>query len=761
MKTISLLLTVLFFSLSSPILSAERTIAPFTVNAAKTLSFPVIINGKQIPVLVLEINSEELLALKNASQSIRVELPLSEGNIVSLSLEEFDVFAENVRIVAGTDDGDKDVPKPDTKFFKGKITGNNNSFAYLGIVNSRLYAYINDRQHIYLIAQKKNGAPNEYTVFREDDLFPLQTEFECGADELEVPQEILQMPRARKQFHQEITAAPKRVFVALECDYEYFTACGSKLDSAVSYLSNLFGAVNSIYEDEIGVKMRVSYFRIWTTKKDPYGAKKTGKALTEVEKYWNSYMKSVPRLLTHFISGKAIGATSFGGLAYTSRVSIFGNIIDTMPAFAVPSIAYGVSQIQKDGLFPLAVYSWDVNVIAHELGHNFGSPHTHNCFWNPPIDSCVSIEGSCYSGPTIPRKGTIMSYCHQTAGGVELLFGERVKNFIKANVDSFPLLFTGNYFNTTFRTLPAESLASTAAANTTTPTAANVLGEVFHKKRLAAGIVLGVEQPKATQGSFGWLVISKAKALKTFFPQTATPAGFNFFKAKKDPKSAKYNNRLAGELLTAKVNLLASMFGVFPPGLERVKYLDQGNPLHNKTFFYIVNKVDSHMTYYTGLDPSVFINEDSVLRKINNAFVGTLTQTSTDPVEFSAVRDISEIEFLKLDSNALIPEPQFAAKHSLIAEETSLLENYPNPFNPTTTLSFVISTSSLVTLKVYNLLGQEVATLLNDEEREDGLHEIEFNATNLSSGLYYYRVSGTTLDEGKHFSSSKKMMLLK
>jgi hypothetical protein len=83
-----------------------------------------------------------------------------------------------------------------------------------------------------------------------------------------------------------------------------------------------------------------------------------------------------------------------------------------------------------------------------------------------------------------------------------------------------------------------------------------------------------------------------------------------------------------------------------------------------------------------------------------------------------------------------------------------LYQNYPNPFNPTTTIKYSIPNTERVTLKIYNILGQEVATLI-DEEQKPGVYELKFDATNLASGVYFYR-----LQAGK-FNAVKKMMLVK
>jgi hypothetical protein len=87
-------------------------------------------------------------------------------------------------------------------------------------------------------------------------------------------------------------------------------------------------------------------------------------------------------------------------------------------------------------------------------------------------------------------------------------------------------------------------------------------------------------------------------------------------------------------------------------------------------------------------------------------------------------------------------------------DEFYLSQNYPNPFNPKTNFEFRIANLGFVSLKVYDILGSEVATLVN-EIKQPGTYKIEFDATKLSSGVYFYR-----LEAGK-FSETKKLMLMK
>jgi hypothetical protein len=95
-----------------------------------------------------------------------------------------------------------------------------------------------------------------------------------------------------------------------------------------------------------------------------------------------------------------------------------------------------------------------------------------------------------------------------------------------------------------------------------------------------------------------------------------------------------------------------------------------------------------------------------------------------------------------------------AIRESAKATAFELKQNYPNPFNPSTTIQFSVPTTSTVQLEVYNLLGQKVATLLN-ERMNAGTYSVPFNASNLASGLYFYRIQA-----GAN-SASKRMMLIK
>jgi PKD repeat protein len=148
------------------------------------------------------------------------------------------------------------------------------------------------------------------------------------------------------------------------------------------------------------------------------------------------------------------------------------------------------------------------------------------------------------------------------------------------------------------------------------------------------------------------------------------------------------------------------------------------------------------------------------------SFPGGFPSSSTDQnpqnilYNTPGVYDVSLIAINAMGSDTLIKTCYIEVEQASYVEDTFspedfyLFQNYPNPFNPTTTLSYVIGHSSFVSLKVYDVLGNEVATLVN-EDKQAGNYEIQFVAAGLTSGIYFYKLMAD------NFVQIRKMILLK
>ena len=238
----------------------------------------------------------------------------------------------------------------------------------------------------------------------------------------------------------------------------------------------------------------------------------------------------------------------------------------------------------------------------------------------------------------------------------------------------------------------------------------------------------------------------------------------------------KHDNRLLANLVALQVNIVASDNGKTPPGFADLVY-DEGpsNPLSGMTIAAIASYADDLMTNWID-SVGLYANLDSTVAKINASFSKSLPFDGTDTLSwmngpklaFTGVRKLSEVLYLR-KSKVAIPRtvPALGPIAQATPDEFSLSQNYPNPFNPTTTIEFNLPQQAFVTLKVYNVLGQEVATLLNNERMEDGFQVVEFDASNLASGIYFYRLVAESKDNpdegivGQQFVSMKKMLLIK
>ena len=101
-----------------------------------------------------------------------------------------------------------------------------------------------------------------------------------------------------------------------------------------------------------------------------------------------------------------------------------------------------------------------------------------------------------------------------------------------------------------------------------------------------------------------------------------------------------------------------------------------------------------------------------------------------------------------------IPKPTHLEEEPNLPTKFELLQNYPNPFNPKTNIKFSTASHDFIRLEIYDTLGQLLYTLVN-EELPAGDYEVEFDATKLSSGVYFYQL------KNKSFVQAKKMLLLK
>jgi hypothetical protein len=380
---------------------------------------------------LLDLDTRGLAQLRAVPEKESVTLqnfPFAPGATGDLVLERFDVVSPEGRILVEGAAGETSAPLPRGVHFEGHLDGEPGSRVYLGAPGDFLVAILQTSAGLVYVGPDGPAAgPVQHVVRRSDS--PRNAEFapldwRCDADELETaprngdggPFAKLAKPSAASLSALEATAL-KNATVSIETDQELLAKFAGNVTGMTSYITTLIGAISVIYERDVAVHLTVNLVQAWTTT-DPYVATDTRSQLNEVGDWWhaNRPKASYPRTIVQYLSGKPVT----GGIAW----------LDVLCANDFSSSghwggAYGVVQI--NGAYPAS--PWDLIASAHEMGHNFGSPHTH-CF-SPPIDMCYNAEPGCYSGPVVnpgPLGGTIMSYCHLLAGGfanIDLRFHQR------------------------------------------------------------------------------------------------------------------------------------------------------------------------------------------------------------------------------------------------------------------------------------------------------------------------------------------------
>jgi Secretion system C-terminal sorting domain len=303
------------------------------------------------------------------------------------------------------------------------------------------------------------------------------------------------------------------------------------------------------------------------------------------------------------------------------------------------------------------------------------------------------------------------------------------------------------------------------------PNAGNIRDTVFGKGYFPYGITVGINKSDNPK-SYGWENFTKQYYVRRALPQTGLPRPFDYRLDKrfvgvlKNPSVSRYNNKLVGEMITLELNIAASDLGITNPNFGDLVFNDatqSTNPLNKKKLRDLVLCVDSMLTFWSKYTHVDYVQICNTIRRINQAFDGPFDTISTSPIKYTATKALFSIPFLQPSSDPPFVLPEYNTE---IADEENttqyqLLQNYPNPFNPFTTIEFILPEPATISLKVYNILGQEVARIFDHEYTEEIHQVVDFDASALPSGVYFYRLIVESSEDGRITSMVKKMMVIK
>lgn len=354
-------------------------------------------NASQIDVskdisnaVFLELNFKELESLlKTRPSQLDITLPVSATNHVTLTLHSAKIFTDN--FVIRTNKNERIAYTPGV-YLQGKVAGYPHSIAGISLFSNSImasFSYNGDNYTIGIWKDKSNTEKNIYILFKDSDV-KFKREFKCGTDDsYDSPQvKSLQIDENNDQVQ-----SNNCIKIYFECDYQMYQDHNSNVTDVTNYVSGFFNITQMIYLNE-QINTEISEIYVWTST-DPYTSNATSSA------YLNDFTSTRTTFngnLAHLLTTRNL---NLGGVAW----------LDVICSQSNPHAFSNIENTYQ----PYPNYSNTVLIVTHELGHNFGSKHTHWCGWpGGPIDNCVPVDdGPCTPGPTPPAGGgTIMSYCH-------------------------------------------------------------------------------------------------------------------------------------------------------------------------------------------------------------------------------------------------------------------------------------------------------------------------------------------------------------
>ncbi len=365
--------------------------------------------------------------LSSGTSEIELVLPYQEATL-TLEFVEVELLTDDFSVVTSASAGQAVSFSPG-KFYRGMVKGNPQTLATLSVFENEVMCMVSPNQEETLVLGKlKDAATQEDYILYSDKNLLAPPSFTCNSDLLEASQELKSLKTGEP--NQESAMMTNCVRQYLEADYALYSNKGS-IQSTVNYLLGLFNEVSALFANE-SISTSISQIYVWVSP-DNYSTSSSLTALNQLKSYRPNFNGDLALLA-------AMGGNNTGGVAF-------------LDGLCSATLKYAYADIE-DSYSTVPTYSWSVFVMTHEIGHNYGSPHTHACAWGPdgdePLDCCGANAGlpevNCEpcNLPNPPSGGTIMSYCHLTGVGVNFTngFGDEPGALILSNYNAASCLTT-------------------------------------------------------------------------------------------------------------------------------------------------------------------------------------------------------------------------------------------------------------------------------------------------------------------------------
>jgi len=352
---------------------------------------------------------------RSAQETMIMKIPgrTSDRNL-DLELVKVDIFTPDFLVTLGSGGIAEDVDLG--THYRGIIKGDEKSVVAISIYEEEVMGLIaSDAGNLVLGKLKGPGWNGEHVLYNDRNVLK-NMPFECGTldDGIGYTQEELEFNGSSRDMGDCI-----RLYIEAEHFlYNYFGSTG-----VYTYVTGLLNQVITLYNNE-NIAAAVSEIMAWDVP-DPY----TGTTASELLSQFQQNTDSINGDLGQLLIATGVNGINIGGIA-AGGAGICNQDVDQSLCCCGIIHFYNI----------VPTYSRSVFVCTHELGHLFGSRHTHACVWNgdnTAIDGCAGYtEENCLLPPNPPEGGTIMSYCNQTEVGINfnLGFGPQPGNVIRNNV---------------------------------------------------------------------------------------------------------------------------------------------------------------------------------------------------------------------------------------------------------------------------------------------------------------------------------------
>ncbi len=367
-------------------------------------------------VTVLNINNQQLgQIMEEAPEYISIAVPY-QNEMVEVQMYKQNILTNDFKVKDA--DGNFYDYQPG-EYYRGIVAGDYNSIVAISFFEDNVMGVISTTEKGNVVLGKSTDKV-DYISYSDKNLLG-ENPFVCGVDDLEFNKQMEQ----QIQFDPNMEYTPNStqcVKIYYEVAYRPYLQNGSNLIATVDWLTGIQNNISTLYNND-DISVALNMVKVWTYD-DPYDGD-YGQNLEEFAQTVTDFEGDIAHLVN-----------------YPTTTSVaFLNSLCTDWRYAYSGISMNYAQVPT--------YSWTIMAMTHEMGHGFGSPHTHACAWNgnnTAIDGCGPAAGyseGC-TGPIPPEGGTIMSYCHLTGVGINftLGFGDQPAALIRNTIDSKDCLAT-------------------------------------------------------------------------------------------------------------------------------------------------------------------------------------------------------------------------------------------------------------------------------------------------------------------------------